>query len=118
MKRLVELRKINDLLQKDIAMRIGVDRTTYNKYEKGLSEPSFDTLKKLASFFDVSIDYLLDYAPAARTAPHESISEEEAALLNAYRELSPEGRFEVDKFMEYASERYKKDCPVSIVAID
>lgn len=116
MKRLIELRKNNNLLQKDIALRIGVDRTTYNKYEKGLSEPSFDTLKMLASFFNVSIDYLLEYDPAACVTLNKPATDAEANLLCAYRSLSAEGRFEVDKFMDYAAERYKKDYLVPNVA--
>ncbi|MBQ9544014.1 MAG: helix-turn-helix transcriptional regulator, partial [Clostridia bacterium] len=46
-------------LQKEVAAYLGVDRTTYLRYEKGESEPDYETLKKLADYFDVSIDYLL-----------------------------------------------------------
>lgn len=42
-----------------IANAIGVDKTTYNKYETGKSQPDFDTVQKLADFFGVSVDYLL-----------------------------------------------------------
>lgn len=48
--------KIN---QSTIAKAIGVDRTTYSKYETGDSEPDFNTVNKIADFFGVSIDYLL-----------------------------------------------------------
>lgn len=116
MKRLAEIRKNNNLLQKDIAMYIGVDRTTYNKYEKGLSEPSIDTIKKLASYFRVSIDYLLDFTAVEQKNTKDSLSEKEKEILNKYRNLSAEGQFEVDKYIDYAQERYKKDHPVSNVA--
>ncbi|MBR2179034.1 MAG: helix-turn-helix transcriptional regulator [Selenomonadaceae bacterium] len=33
---------------------------TYSKYEQGTTEPDIATIKKLANFFDVSIDYLLE----------------------------------------------------------
>lgn len=56
---LKQLREAKGLYQKDVAAAIGVDRTTYVKYERGDSEPSFQTLGKLAQYFDVSIDYLL-----------------------------------------------------------
>lgn len=59
MERLKELRKQRGLLQRDVAAFLGVDRTTYLKYENGTNEPDIETIKRLASFFCVSIDYLL-----------------------------------------------------------
>jgi repressor LexA len=56
---LKRLREAKGLFQKDVASAIGVDRTTYVKYERGDSEPSFQILEKLADFFNVSVDYLL-----------------------------------------------------------
>ena len=40
MNRLKELRKDRKETQEDIANMLGVDRTTYSKYESGASEPS------------------------------------------------------------------------------
>ena len=59
MHRLRELREAKGLYQKDVAAAIGVDRTTYVKYERGTSEPSYNILSKLAEYFNVSVDYLL-----------------------------------------------------------
>lgn len=60
MRKLQILRKICGKTQKEIADYLGVDRSTYAKYESGDSEPTLDTLKKLAKYFDVTTDYLLD----------------------------------------------------------
>lgn len=57
--RLKELRVKRNLYQKDVASMLGIDRTTYAKYETGDSEPNFGTLLKIADIFDVSTDYLL-----------------------------------------------------------
>jgi len=46
-------------LQKDIAAYLGVNRTTYLRYEKGETEPDYQTLRKIADYFNVSVDYLL-----------------------------------------------------------
>lgn len=62
LKSLVNLRQQRGLLQKDVAAAIGVDRTTYVKYERGTSEPNFDILARIAEYFDVSVDYLLGRA--------------------------------------------------------
>lgn len=71
MERLKELRTARGLLQKDVAAVLGIDRTTYVKYEKGQSEPSFDILAKLADYFGVSVDYLLGKTDIKK-APHGS----------------------------------------------
>ena len=47
------------MLQKDVAALLGIDRTTYVKYESGASEPNYETLLKLAEIFGVSTDYIL-----------------------------------------------------------
>lgn len=59
MRRLKELRIQHGLLQKDVAIKLGVDRTTYVKYENGKSEPNNETLQKLADIFNTSTDYIL-----------------------------------------------------------
>lgn len=54
------LRKHQELSQAQVAKEINVLQSAYSHYEQGISEPNFETLKKLANFFDVSIDYLLE----------------------------------------------------------
>jgi transcriptional regulator with XRE-family HTH domain len=58
-KRLKEIRLFNNLTQQAIADILGVARASISKYEAGISEPTIDTLIKVAKYFDVSIDYLL-----------------------------------------------------------
>lgn len=52
-------RKERKLRQEDMAKQLGIARTTYAMYEQGKREPDYNTLIKLATFFEVSIDYLL-----------------------------------------------------------
>ena len=56
---LAELRKEKGLLQKEVANYLNVTVATVSNYEKGVHSPDLDTLVKLADFFDVSTDYLL-----------------------------------------------------------
>ena len=58
---LVELRKIHDLSQEELADKIGVSRQTLSKYETGESLPDIEKCKLLADVFGVSIDDLLNY---------------------------------------------------------
>lgn len=59
MNRLKELRLKKGVYQKDVASYLGIDRTTYVKYERGDSEPSIEMLDKLANYFSVTVDYIL-----------------------------------------------------------
>lgn len=54
------LREHQEYTQVDVAQKLGIGQTTYNRYERGLYEPNYETLKRIANFFQVSIDYLLD----------------------------------------------------------
>ncbi|MBQ6677429.1 MAG: helix-turn-helix domain-containing protein [Clostridia bacterium] len=64
---LKHLRQQRNLLQKDVAAALGVDRTTYLRYENGATEPDFVTAGKLADFFDVTVDYILGREPKSST---------------------------------------------------
>ena len=57
--RLIELRKINNLTQRQVANCLGISQPSYIRYENGKSEPTLNNLVKLADIFDVSTDYLL-----------------------------------------------------------
>lgn len=56
--RLKGLREDNDLTQTDLAKELMLDQRSISCYEIGKVEPSIDTIIKIATFFDISIDYL------------------------------------------------------------
>lgn len=53
------LRNSCGLTQVEMAEKIGISRSTIGMYETGAREPDFETLEKIADFFNVDIDYLL-----------------------------------------------------------
>ncbi len=57
--RLVNLRKSKGFTQKEISFELGLERTTYVKYETGGIQPPNDMIIKLAELFGVTTDYLL-----------------------------------------------------------
>ncbi|PNY21715.1 HTH-type transcriptional regulator ImmR [Streptococcus parauberis] len=59
--RLRELRQLNNITQIEMANKLGLNRVTYTNYEREKSEPSISTLKKIATIFNVSIDYLIAF---------------------------------------------------------
>ncbi|MCM1158322.1 MAG: helix-turn-helix domain-containing protein [Bacteroidales bacterium] len=53
------LRKSFHITQEELANSIGISRQTITGYERKISQPDIEILKRLASFFSVSTDYLL-----------------------------------------------------------
>ena len=58
--RLRELRKINNLTQKDLGKKMGVSAQTILNWENNVYQPSVNELIKLADIFNVSLDYLVN----------------------------------------------------------
>lgn len=59
MNRLKDLREDKDLLQKDVAKILNIAQRTYSGYETETREMSYQLLKKVALFYNTSIDYIL-----------------------------------------------------------
>lgn len=58
---LVELRKIHDFSQEELAEMIDVSRQTMSKYETGESLPDIEKCKRLADVFGVTVDDLISF---------------------------------------------------------
>lgn len=59
--KLRELRKENNMTQKDIANMFNIKEATVSAWEVGKAQPSIDTIIVLAQYFNVSTDYLLGF---------------------------------------------------------
>ena len=55
-----EVREDRCVRQKDIAQYLNVSQNTYSQYETGVISLTAEVLIKIADFYQVSIDYLLD----------------------------------------------------------
>ncbi|MCM1185052.1 MAG: helix-turn-helix domain-containing protein [Lachnoclostridium sp.] len=93
---LAELRTERDIYQKELALYLNVSIATISNYEKGIHYPDLETLGKLADFFGVTTDYLLNrtkyrYTP---TDLNRCLTKNYTAanLLNTTLELSPKDR--------------------------
>ena len=58
--RLKEIRTENNVKQVELANFLGVRNTTVSAWETGDNEPDLTTVVKIARFFNVTTDYLLD----------------------------------------------------------
>ena len=58
--RLKEIRKSKGISQLKLAMDLNTNQNTISRYETGEREPGINELIKIADYFNVSIDYLLE----------------------------------------------------------
>ncbi|MDF9528441.1 helix-turn-helix domain-containing protein [Bacillus cereus] len=101
--RLQTLRKERKLRQEDMAKQLGIARTTYAMYEQGNREPDYNTLIRLATFFEVSIDYLL-----GTTETRQVTDIQDPDLYQWFKDINnatPQKREELKKFWEFIIQR-------------
>ncbi len=103
---LKEIRKKFNMTQDEVALFLGVSRSGYTYYETGKSEPSIDTLKKLATIYDITVDEILsmpkkkiigrkiaeDDISASGADPIMYMKKDEKSLVMAYRLASKENK--------------------------
>ena len=95
---LYELRVERGVSQKELAEAIGVSQSTIAKIEVGRNEATASTIRKLASYFNISTDYLLEFEDdfGVRVDDKEkkpdTLSAEERRLLEGYREINAAGK--------------------------
>ncbi|MBQ2780546.1 MAG: helix-turn-helix transcriptional regulator [Clostridia bacterium] len=58
--RLKEIRKRKGISQLKLAMELNTNQNTISRYETGEREPGINELIKIADYFNVSVDYLLE----------------------------------------------------------
>ena len=75
---------------KDLAPKLCLSASTLSNYAQGIREPDYDTLRRIADYFGVSIDYLLGHETPA--------VDDERQLLTCYRSFTPsQKRFLLDQ---------------------
>jgi len=100
-KRLLELRKDADLTQDDLAEILKINKHSISAYERGKSEPPDDIKISIASFFDVSVDYLLgitDYPLSLRS---------QAKILRLPSQFPDEAYSELSDYIDFLIYKYK-----------
>lgn len=100
---LQSLRKSKCLTQDEFSEIIGVKLTTYQKYERDVISPTYETLIKIADFYGVTTDYLLgrnvekEHDVITLLSIKHRLTENEKKLLQAYFDIDQEER---QKFSE------------------
>ena len=71
-----------NMTQKELAIACSVSPATISTYVMNTREPDLEMLKKIADFFHVSIDYLLEYE-------NQELKSEEDMVSKIVRDMSP-----------------------------
>lgn len=86
--RLKELRKQLNISAKQVSKDLDIPYTTYLNYEKETREPGLRMLNKLADYFNVSVDFLLDRTPVTTVPKEKGLSD--STMGERIRELRKE----------------------------
>jgi len=100
--KVTELRQSKSLTQSDASEKLNIPQSTYAGYETGTRKIPLSMIKEIASFYEVSVDYLL------------SDNSNKSVTLAAHRtdgydtDLPEEAQKELDNYIEYLKIKYKK----------
>ena len=91
MENLRYLRKEQNFSMKQLGEIIGVSESTISLYENGHRQPDFNTLIKLADYFNVTIDYLIgrenNYELTQTSEQLPTLTQFENELLSLFRKM-------------------------------
>lgn len=103
--RLKTLRKERKLTQVKLGEMLNYGYTAIANYESGRNQPSIPDLKKIASIFNVSMDYLL----GVNDIRHPYVIDDESAEFNEFRRryalLGEDAREMLLDYMDYLATR-------------
>jgi transcriptional regulator with XRE-family HTH domain len=93
------LREQKELLQKDVAAHIAVDKSTYSKIEKGTREVSVKELQLIAQLFNMSIDQVVNFEG---DTPQEVTIQDKSSIeqMNLIQQLDEEDKTTIFKLID------------------
>lgn len=100
--RIKTLRKERGLTQVVVAEAVGLERASLSMIERGHDRPGLQTLRALADFFNVSLDYLErgTTQPGVEVPPDAAQTPDEVELLAIWRRLNDADRLSIVGLME------------------
>lgn len=111
MNRIKELRLQYGLTQYELAFKLGLNQTAIGKYERGQLEPSIETLKKISTIFECSIDYLIGFSDDFGTITikneknAQAISQNGQELLDIFNGVEREYQIQILEYARYIGQR-------------
>lgn len=106
--RIKMLRTQKDMSQADLAKKLEVSYQFVSLLESGKKGPSHETLLKLASFFNVTTDFLLT-GEETITEVKELADDDFEVLYRDFKELTPHDREVIMDLVRARRERLRKE---------
>jgi transcriptional regulator with XRE-family HTH domain len=107
--RLRRLRKERGLTQAELARQIGIQQSDLSRMEKGEYRVSLDNLFKILGVFDLDLADFFSDGESIAAQRHQPLSRQDMKILHLLRELSPEGRAEVQEFLEFKLRKERQE---------
>lgn len=87
--RIKELRTQIHKSLRDVASELNISYSSLSKYERGDQQPSYETLMKMADYFNVTTDYLIGYTDIrTKNIENKAIAEKTGLTLHSLDVLS------------------------------
>jgi transcriptional regulator with XRE-family HTH domain len=96
-RRLKQLREGHNLSTRVLGEIVGTSNATISRYETGKRDPDLLVAQKIATYFNVTIEYLCG----------EDVNTEVETLINLYTKLSEESKKDAVKYVTWLSEKEK-----------
>ena len=93
--KLRQARKAAGMTQKDLAEAVALKHNAVSNWEKGISSPGPEMIRKLCNILRMPPNFFFD------TQEEETLSGVEFALFGEVRQLSPEDQQDVLNFIRY-----------------
>ena len=97
--KLYELRRSRNITQQRLAVDLGIDQASISSYESGKYLPTVEVLIKIANYFGVSTDYLLELSDV-KVPVKTPTDDQEAYLLSLFSSLPAQHRERVIGYIE------------------
>ena len=111
------LRKSLNMTLQQLADELGTSTQVLSRYERGEHQADYNTLARIARFFNVSIDYLLGFKSAITPEPLP-LPLDETELLQNFRKLPADLQHRatvyMKKLVELSTEEAKTTFPPAI----
>lgn len=108
--RLTKLRKNKKLTQQELAQELKISRSSLSQYEINKRQPDYETLKLIADYFQVSIDYLITgnmYSKSPDEMWKEFLDPKTQIFFKDLQNAPEEKIDELIRFWEFIKERDK-----------
>lgn len=105
-KNIKKLRKSKNLTQEEFGKLFGIVKSTVSMYESGKSTPDDELKKKIANYFDVTLDYLMGVSNIKN--PYKEENSLNYIKLDV-KDLPEEAIKQIEEYIEFIKQKYDID---------